>query len=133
MHRLQEAGLRLKPRKCQFVRTRVTFLGHVVHVTGVHTDPENLGRAAFGLPELVTHSFPEYQELATRLAVDVRMLARIRERSCYPGGGDLVEEQPLWILQAALGGVRKPSKPRFRGISCRGAVHPRPRKGGACP
>ena len=37
--RLRDNGLKLKPSKCIFFQKSVTFLGHVVSETGVHTDP----------------------------------------------------------------------------------------------
>ena len=37
--RLQQAGLKLKPRKCKLFAKKVTFLGHVISEAGVHTDP----------------------------------------------------------------------------------------------
>ena len=36
---LQEAGLKLKPSKCNFFQKEVHFLGHVVSEEGIHTDP----------------------------------------------------------------------------------------------
>ena len=38
--RIRKAGLKLKPAKCQFLKKRVTFLGHVVSCKGIETDPE---------------------------------------------------------------------------------------------
>ena len=35
----QEAGLRLKPKKCSFLREEVQFLGHVISKRGVCPDP----------------------------------------------------------------------------------------------
>ena len=40
--RLREAGLKLKPRKCKLLCEHVRFLGHVVSVQGVSTDPEKI-------------------------------------------------------------------------------------------
>ena len=37
---LRNFGLKLKPSKCKFFRTRLQYLGHVVSATGVETDPE---------------------------------------------------------------------------------------------
>lgn len=37
--RLRDAGLRLKPRKCSFLRDEVQFLGHVISTEGVWPDP----------------------------------------------------------------------------------------------
>ena len=38
--RLRDYGLKLKPSKCKFFRTRLQYLGHVVSSQGVETDPE---------------------------------------------------------------------------------------------
>ena len=37
--RLREAKLKLKPSKCAFCKSKVTFLGHIVSTEGVITDP----------------------------------------------------------------------------------------------
>ena len=38
--KLHDYGLKLKPSKCRFFRTRLQYLGHVVSAAGVETDPE---------------------------------------------------------------------------------------------
>ena len=48
--RLHEHGLKLKPSKCEFFKSRVTYLGHVVSSEGVETDPEKI-RALSDWPE----------------------------------------------------------------------------------
>ena len=40
--RIQEAGLKLKPRKCAFLQDQVCYLGHVVSREGIATDPEKI-------------------------------------------------------------------------------------------
>lgn len=40
--RLEEAGLKLKPKKCQLFCKEVTFLGHVISAEGVKTDPSKI-------------------------------------------------------------------------------------------
>ena len=40
--RLQQSGLKLKPSKCEFFKTNVKYLGHVVSQTGIETDPDKL-------------------------------------------------------------------------------------------
>ena len=35
-----EAGLKLKPRKCQLFAKQVDFLGHVISSQGIQTDPK---------------------------------------------------------------------------------------------
>lgn len=38
--RLAEHNLKLKPSKCEFFKTSVTYLGHIVSEKGIETDPE---------------------------------------------------------------------------------------------
>ena len=40
--RLRQAGLRLKPRKCNLLRDEVPFLGHVISTKGVRPDPAKI-------------------------------------------------------------------------------------------
>ena len=39
--KLAVAGLRLKPSKCKFFKSRVTYLGQIVSKDGIETDPKN--------------------------------------------------------------------------------------------
>ena len=40
--RLREAGLRLKPSKCQLAATQVEYLGHIVSAKGIEADPKKV-------------------------------------------------------------------------------------------
>ena len=40
--RLKQHGLKLKPSKCEFFKTSVKYLGHVVSHSGVQTDPDKI-------------------------------------------------------------------------------------------
>lgn len=40
--RLQEAGLRLKLAKCEFMKERVEYLGHIITRRGLHPSPKNV-------------------------------------------------------------------------------------------
>ena len=42
--RLQAAGLKLRPEKCEMLQEEVTFLGHVVSATGVKPNPVNIAK-----------------------------------------------------------------------------------------
>ena len=39
-NRLRQQGLKLKPRKCHLLQTKVKYLGHVISQEGIETDPE---------------------------------------------------------------------------------------------
>ena len=40
--KLAKAGLKLKPSKCEFFRSKITYLGHVVSAVGIETDPRKI-------------------------------------------------------------------------------------------
>ena len=40
--RIREAGLTLKPKKCNLFQEKVSFLGHIVTADGVHCEPEKI-------------------------------------------------------------------------------------------
>ena len=40
--KLDKAGLKLKPNKCEFFKTRITYLGHIVSPKGIETDPKKV-------------------------------------------------------------------------------------------
>lgn len=42
LERFTQAGLKLKPRKCQLFKKEVEFLGHIINQHGVHTDPKKI-------------------------------------------------------------------------------------------
>lgn len=42
LRKLQEAGLTLNKEKCEFSKTRVSFLGHIVDESGVRADPDKI-------------------------------------------------------------------------------------------
>ena len=44
--RVREAGLTLKPTKCEFFQTKVFYLGHVIAREGISTDPAKIDKVA---------------------------------------------------------------------------------------
>jgi hypothetical protein len=42
LERIVEAGLKLKPEKCEILRSKVVFLGHVVSEKGIEPNPDNV-------------------------------------------------------------------------------------------
>ena len=40
--KLAQAGLKLKPSKCEFLKSKITYLGHIVSAEGIETDPKKI-------------------------------------------------------------------------------------------
>ena len=40
--KISEAGLKLKPSKCEFFKTRLQYLGHIVSEQGIETNPKQV-------------------------------------------------------------------------------------------
>ena len=40
--KLHEAGLKLKPKKCEFFKTKILYLGHIVSRDGIECDPKKI-------------------------------------------------------------------------------------------
>jgi len=40
--KIRSAGLTLNPSKCEFTRSSITFLGHVINEKGISADPQKL-------------------------------------------------------------------------------------------
>ena len=54
--KLWEAGLKLKPSKCEFFKTKITYLGHVVSKDGIGTDPRKVEAITnWPIPKSVTY------------------------------------------------------------------------------
>ena len=53
--RLRDAGLRLKPKKCLFLRNQVPYLGHIISADGIRPDPAKTDKVkSFPVPHDVT-------------------------------------------------------------------------------
>ena len=57
LERIKEAGATLNPSKCEFRKTQLKFLGHLVDPTGIRADPEKTSaiagmKAPTNIPEL---------------------------------------------------------------------------------
>ena len=40
--KISDAGLKLKPSKCEFFKKRIHYLGHIVSNKGIETDPKKI-------------------------------------------------------------------------------------------
>ena len=53
--KLAKAGLKLKPSKCEFFKTKITYLGHIVSSKGIETDPKKVDAVRnWTVPKTVT-------------------------------------------------------------------------------
>ena len=41
-NKLVQAGLKLKPKKCEFFNSKISYLGHIVSSKGIETDPKRV-------------------------------------------------------------------------------------------
>ena len=58
--KLAKAGLKLKPSKCEFFKSKITYLGHIISTAGIETDPKKIKAVKdWTVPKTVTdvHSF----------------------------------------------------------------------------
>ena len=55
VNKLAKAGLKLKPSKCEFFKSKITYLGHIVSAAGIETDPKKIEAVKnWTLPRTVT-------------------------------------------------------------------------------
>jgi len=47
LQRFRNAGLKLKPKKCQILKQQVAFLGHVINNMGISTDPAKIEKIKY--------------------------------------------------------------------------------------
>ena len=55
LRKLRQAGLKLKPSKCEFFHDKITYLGHIVSKKGIEEDPKKIQAIKdWPVPETVT-------------------------------------------------------------------------------
>ena len=53
--KLDKAGLKLKPNKCELFKTKITYLGHIVSSKGIETDPRKVEAVKnWTVPKIIT-------------------------------------------------------------------------------
>ena len=56
--KLVAAGLKLKPKKCEFFKSKIAYLGHIVSSKGIETDPKKVEAVEnWTIPKTVTDVF----------------------------------------------------------------------------
>ena len=67
--KMREAGLKLKPSKCEFFRDRIAYLGHIVSKVGIETDPKKIMdvRQFLGFTNYYRKFIKQYAQVANPL------------------------------------------------------------------
>ena len=78
-HKLFLAGLKLKPKKCEFFKSKIAYLGHIVSAKGIETDPKEVEAVKnWTVPKTVTdvRSFIGLTNYYRRFIKDYAKVAR---------------------------------------------------------
>ena len=76
--KLAKAGLKLKPSKCEFFKARLKYLGHIVSLQGIATDPAKIETIQkWPIPKMVTdvHSFTGFTNYYHKFIKDYAKIA----------------------------------------------------------
>ena len=79
-HKLFLAGLKLKPRKCKFFKSKIAYLGHIVSAKGIETDLKKVEAVKnWTIPKTVTdvRSFLGFTNYYRRFIKDYAKVARL--------------------------------------------------------
>ena len=78
-HKLFLAGLKLKPKKCEFFKSKIAYLGHIVSAKGIETDPKKVEAVKnWTVPKTVTdiRSFLGFTNYYRQFIKDYTKVAR---------------------------------------------------------
>lgn len=63
LQRLKKFSLKLSPEKCQFFRMSIKYLGYVVSVSGVETDPDKIAALTMCQGQIASRSLSIFSDL----------------------------------------------------------------------
>ena len=78
-HKLSLAGLKLKPKKCEFFKSKIAYLAHIVSAKGIETDPKKVEAVKnWTVPKTVTdvRSFLGFTNYYRQFIKDYAKVAR---------------------------------------------------------
>jgi hypothetical protein len=95
LHTLGEYGIKIKPSKCQWFRSSVPFLGHIVGSTGLHKAPEYVEKVRnFPKPETI-HQLRQFLGLVNFQRKFIPNCSEVAQPlSCLTGGAK--KQRLLW-------------------------------------
>ena len=79
MERLQSAGVTLYPAKCEFSKTSVRFLGHIIDDKGVRADPNKTSAIADMDPPQNISDLRRFMGMANQLGKFSHCLAEVSQ------------------------------------------------------
>ena len=97
--KLAEAGLKLKPRKCEFFKRHIAYLGNIVLNDGIETDPKNI-KAIVNWPRPTTvtdvHSFLGFTNHYRRFIHKYAHIARLLNILISDGNANKKKQAIKW-------------------------------------
>ena len=90
---MQEAGLKLKPRKCHLFKKEVESLGHIVSSSGIKTDPKKIQAVkSWPIPSNVTdlRAFLGLCSYCRRFVSGFADIAKLLHRLTAKGHGQMI-------------------------------------------
>ena len=75
LERIRASGATLNPEKCEFSKTKLTFLGHVIDGNGIQADPEKTSATLSMSPPTNVLELRRFMGMANQLGKFSRNLA----------------------------------------------------------
>ena len=85
--RIRQAGLKLQPKKCVFLRALVNYLGHIVSRSEVSTDPAKVERVVSWPTPQTTEDVHRFLGFAGYYRRFIKSFAEITRSSSVDGAG----------------------------------------------
>ena len=106
LHQLQETGLALN-NKCEFSRSSIRFLAHIIDSSGLHADPQKTTAVMQFPVSLDVSGIQQVMGMVNHL------------RKCIPKLADLSDSLPQFYTKTVFGfGVNPSKKPFSRSSKC---------------
>ena len=82
LKQIEEANVTLSPQKCEFSKTKLTFLGHIIDADGIRADPEKTKTIVNMSPPTSVSELRRFLGMANQLGKFTPNLAQITQPLC---------------------------------------------------
>ena len=96
LQRLKSAGVTLNREKCEFSKSKIVFLGHLIDAEGIHPDPEKTAAIAQMKPPSNVPELRRFLGMVNQLGKFSRILAELTQPL-----RDLLSKKNTWIWRKA--------------------------------